>query len=276
MLDKVRGALRTDRLKRSVRDKLMRAVDEVVARHRGEQSRELDAMRHELAEIRRQLHDQSDYLREAEERAHRDIVFGAEREAAADAGDFAARYMSTARHFPHPHQTLEYGLSIAPEGGLALEFGVFTGTTLKIISAARGGEGVYGFDSFEGLPDDWRLGFPAGTFQVDGLPDVPGAELVVGWFADTLPDFLAAHPEPVDLLHIDGDLYSSARTVLELVGPRLRVGSIVVFDEFFNYPGWREHEFKAWQEYLAQGSTKAQYEAYTHLNEQVVVRITDV
>jgi hypothetical protein len=159
---------------------------------------------------------------------------------------------------------------------MALEFGVWKGTTLEIITAARGNRKVYGFDSFEGLPEDWRTGFPADTFAIDeGLPYVPGAELIKGWFNDTLPGFLAEHPEPVAFLHVDCDLYSSAKTVLDLVGPRLQPGSVVVFDEFFNYPGWRQHEFRAWQEYVERTGIHFEYVGYSGADEQVIVKIVD-
>jgi hypothetical protein len=29
---------------------------------------------------------------------------------------------------------------------------------------------------------------------------------------------------------------------------RLASGSVIVFDEYFNYPGWKVHEFKAFQD----------------------------
>ncbi|WP_436493169.1 class I SAM-dependent methyltransferase [Actinokineospora sp. HUAS TT18] len=282
MLDKVREILRTEDLKRSLRDKLMNAVDEVVSRHRRETTAEIESLRAEVVRLRDELGRQNERtadrvierVSDFEHRARRDMFYAAEAAAAADSSVFAHDAMPQAAQFTHPHQTLEHGLSLAPSGGLALEFGVYTGTTLKIIATARGGEGVYGFDSFEGLPSDWRAGYPAGAFRTDGLPEVPGADLVVGWFDDTLPAFLAEHPGPVDFLHVDGDLYSSAKTVLELVGPRLRVGSVIVFDEFFNYAGWRDHEFKAWLEYVEATGVEFRYEAYTTDNEQVVVRIT--
>jgi len=56
----------------------------------------------------------------------------------------------------------------------------------------------------------------------------------------------------------------------------LRVGSVVIFDEFFNYPGWRAHEYRAWEEFLAESGVEAVYEAYTSNNEQVVARLTAV
>ena len=133
---------------------------------------------------------------------------------------------------------------------------------------------MFGFDSFEGLPERWRTGFDTGSFTAERLPDVPGAELVVGWFEDTLPEWAAEHPEPIAFLHLDADLYSSTATVLEHIGDRLVEGSIVVFDEYFNYPGWHDHEHRAWIEFVQRSGTAFRYEAYTGDNEQVVVRIT--
>jgi predicted O-methyltransferase YrrM len=49
-----------------------------------------------------------------------------------------------------------------------------------VIAAARGDKQVFGFDSFQGLPEDWRSNMPVGTFKTGHLPDVPGAELVIG------------------------------------------------------------------------------------------------
>jgi predicted O-methyltransferase YrrM len=206
-------------------------------------------------------------------RARRDLLAVGERDAALSSAKWAEEVMPTARAFHDPVSTLEYALSIAPQGGMALEFGVFMGRSLSVIAEARKGREVYGFDSFQGLPEDYRPHVRQGVFALDQLPQVDGAELVVGWFDDTLPGFLDEHPGPVDFLHVDGDLYSSAVTVLDLVGPRLLPGSVVIFDEFFNYPGWQKHEFRAWEEYLARTGTEVSYEAYTSNNEQVVARI---
>lgn len=284
MLDRLRPLLRGETFRRALREKTKRAVSEVVEPLHGDHAGRLDRLERELAELRAQLPQVRDHvtarhgelfdrLVEFEVRTRRDIVYAADRRATLEAADFVVEHLPNAPRFGHPHETLRHGLALAPRGGLALEFGVYTGETLRLIAADRGGD-VHGFDSFEGLPEDWRTGFPAGTFDVAGLPDVPGAELVVGWFDDTLPGFLDRHPGPVDFLHVDGDLYSSARTVLNLVGPRLRAGSVIVFDEFFNFPGWRQHEYRAWTEYVARTGTRFSYEAYTYSDEQVVVRIT--
>jgi hypothetical protein len=265
------------------RDKALGLIDHVVSRYHHEQTEQIARLERQVAEMREELREEvrrqgqraHDRVLEFEIRSRHDIPFAADQEAALQSARFVHEHMPTKAGFGHPHRTLEHALSLAPSGGMALEFGVFTGTTLKMIATDRQGEQIYGFDSFKGLPADWRSGFPAGHFTVDGLPDVPGAELVVGWFDDTLPAFLAEHPGPVDFLHVDGDLYSSAKIVLDLVGPRLHAGSVIVFDEFFNFPNWQEHEYKAWREYVERTGVQFTYEGYTWGSEQVIVKLTD-
>ena len=240
----------------------------VEAAVRAEADRVEAALRAEADRVIRAVH-------EVEFRERRDLLAAGERDAAVASARFAAREMSTALAFHDPVSTLRYAVETAPAGGLALEFGVFRGSSLEVIAEGRGRRDVYGFDSFQGLPEDYRPHVRAGAFATDGLPDVTGAELVVGWFQDTLPGFLAVHPGPVHLLHVDGDLYSSAVTVLEHVGPRLVPGSVVVFDEFFNFPGWEQHEYRAWQEHLGRTGARVAYAAYTSNNEQVVVRVLE-
>ncbi|WP_345420796.1 class I SAM-dependent methyltransferase [Actinomycetospora chlora] len=235
----------------------------------GELRRAVEGLRADIASLRHELH-----AREIRDR--RDMLAAGERDAVASSAAFVRDAMPGARTFPLPGETLAHALGLAPRGGLALEFGVYSGTTLRAIAAARGDGRVYGFDSFQGLPEAWRAGFTTGTFDDVEPPEVPGAELVVGWFADTLPGFLAEHPGPVDLLHLDADLYSSTATVLEQVCPRLRPGSVVVFDEYLNHPGWESGEHLAWTEYVARAGLTFTYEAFTHDNEQVVVVVTGV
>jgi hypothetical protein len=150
---------------------------------------------------------------------------------------------------------------IPPEAseGLWLEFGVATGSTLKAIANAAD-DLVYGFDSFTGLPETWRPGFAKGAFDMDGkLPsDLPAnVRLVPGWFDASLPAFL--HRERpyarVAFAHIDCDLYSSTKTVLQEIGARLLPGAVLVFDELVDYPGYDEHEIKALFEF-PQGSKR--------------------
>ena len=86
--------------------------------------------------------------------------------------------------------------------------------------------------------------------------------------------FVASHPGPISLLHVDCDLYSSTRTIFAALGDRLIPGSVIVFDEYFNYTGWRQHEYKAFQEYLASSERRYEYLSLVPQHQQVCVRIT--
>lgn len=275
MLERVRRGLQAEQLRHKLRVKAIELIQDAIAPQR-EQIARLQAQLDDLSkEVAHQADRIVDHTVAHEVRARRDIVFAADREASLQSARFVQQHMPRVPHFGAPHETLRYALGLAPEGGMALEFGVYTGATLKIIAKARESE-VYGFDSFEGLPEDWRNGFPAGTFTMDGLPDVPGAELVPGWFDETLPKFLEQHTGPVTFLHVDCDLYSSTKTVLDLVGPRLVEGSVIVFDEYFNYPQWQEHEYKAWMEHVEAHGVEFEYLGYTYDHEQVIVKVIKV
>ncbi|MGH3765735.1 MAG: class I SAM-dependent methyltransferase [Pseudonocardiaceae bacterium] len=287
------------RIRAAVRARLVRVVDEVVSAHRHELEAALTTYRRDLVatlsahrseleaaltthnhEFRTALTAEVDRairtVHEVECRSRRDLLAAGDRAAAASSERFVREAMPTAPTFEDPIATLEYALSLAPVDGMALEFGVATGRTLTVIAAARENKQVFGFDSFEGLPEDWRTNIPAGTFKPDALPDIPGAELVVGLFEDTLPRFLASHAESVAFVHLDADLYSSTATVFEHVGPRLQPGSVILFDEYFNYPGWQQHEHRAWQEFVAASAIEFRYLAYTCNHEQVAIIITNI
>ena len=268
-----------ERVRRGARQKLQRAVSEVV----DDSSRETNAL---VEQLHRQTMDALSETREEvvalhrrvnhlEQQVRRDLTHVMDTDAARQSGDFVLAHMPKAPQFWHPHDTLRYALSQVHIPGMALEFGVATGTTLNIIAAELKTEHrIFGFDVFSGLPDTWRSGFAAGEFAQDTLPDVLGAELIPGLFEDTLPDFLTEHREPVSFLHLDADLYSSTATVLGLVGRRLMAGTIIVFDEFFNYPGWQQHEYRAWQEFVSRTGIEFEYLGYTASHEQVIARVT--
>jgi predicted O-methyltransferase YrrM len=263
-----------DRLKVAAREKLQRAVEEVVQAELASTRQRLEDMHAESLAKTQALSDQLsaqldevndrfgpvfDRLHELEWRARRDIAYALDIDAIADSAAFVREHMPKAQRFWHPHETLRFALGEVKGTGLALEFGVASGTTLKLIAEALSEElRVVGFDTFEGLPEVWRTDFPAGEFAQETIPDVPGAELVAGLFEDTLPGFLAGCDDAVGFLHLDADLYSSTKTVLDLIGDRLRPGAVVVFDEFFNFPGWQEHEYLAWSEFV--GSSGRSFE----------------
>jgi hypothetical protein len=132
--------------------------------------------------------------------------------------------------------------------GLVLEFGVAGGNTIREIASHC--DKVYGFDSFEGLPEDWRPGIEAGAFKCD-VPEVPeNVELVVGLIQDTIDDFMAKHTEQVSFIHIDVDIYSATTCILQKLKDKIKSGTIITFDELCVYGGYEDHEFKAFLEFL--------------------------
>lgn len=135
--------------------------------------------------------------------------------------------------------------------GLVLEFGVARGDSIRKIAGGFPDKTVYGFDSFEGLPEDWRPSIQKGAFSCDVPTDLPeNVTLVKGWFEDTLVPFLEEHEGPVAFLHVDCDIYSATKTIFDNLKDRIVDGTIIIFDEIFGYDGYEHHEFKAFNEYL--------------------------
>lgn len=170
------------------------------------------------------------------------------------------------------HACLRSYVKQAPPDGLIMEFGVYGGDTLRALAGGTT-RMVYGFDSFEGLPEAWN-NLPVGQFKTE-IPKFtePNIELVVGWYADTVPAFAASHPDPVALVHIDCDLYQSAKCVFDHFHARFQNGTIIVFDEFIGYTGWEEHEFKAFAEMLE--TTGYGWECFArHGGEQCAFRLS--
>lgn len=148
------------------------------------------------------------------------------------------------------YEVLRRVLDSSPPSGWAIEFGVYSGYSLAIIADHMP---VIGLDSFVGLPEDWREGFPKGKFHTGDqplpYPEYGNAIIVPGWFQDTVPELVERGLPQLGLVHIDCDLYSSTMTALNGIVGSIGAGTIVVFDEFHGYDGWQEHESKAWDEF---------------------------
>lgn len=134
--------------------------------------------------------------------------------------------------------------------GTWAEFGVADGTSLRRIASMRGQARVWGFDTFSGLPEDWKRKDDCvhlkGHFSQDVIPKVPGAHIVTGLFEDVLPSWHP--PTPITFVNVDCDLYAGASAVLRHCAPKLAQGAIVYFDEVLVYPGFEEHEALAFYE----------------------------
>lgn len=265
------------RVRSAVRNRLVSVVAEGMRAGSDGTAAELSQLRAQVAQLRDRLDEAhsglAGRLADWERRSRHDVLTAADQQAARSSADFWRQELGRAVAHFSPHDTLRAALVEAPSEGLYLEFGVATGSTLRVIAEHAPDGSVFGFDSFTGLPEHWRCGYPVGQFAQAQWPDVPGAELVVGLFDDTLPTFLEKHAEPVSFLHLDADLYSSTRTALRALSSRLRAGTVVVFDEYFNFPGWEQHEHRAWTEFCAEFGVEFEYLGFTAEDEQLSLRL---
>jgi len=191
--------------------------------------------------------------------------------------DYLEAHMQKAIGLDNQKELLEYTLDQVEVEGYYLEFGVFTGGTMRRMARRKRQAEFHGFDSFEGLPEAWS-GFTLGkgAFSLGGkLPMVPrNVQLHKGWFNQSLPKWLEEHPGKVAFIHVDCDLYSSTVDIFENLAKRLHTGTVVLFDEYFNYAHWEHHVFKAWKEFVAKHNVSYEYLGYAR--QQVAVKITSI
>jgi hypothetical protein len=77
-------------------------------------------------------------------------------------------------------------------------------------------------------------------------------------------------------MHMDADLYSSTKCVFDLLFDRMVPGTVLQFDEYFNYPGWQEHEHKAFTEFVDAHKVKFEYLGYVPDHQQIAVKILEI
>jgi hypothetical protein len=205
-----------------------------------------------------------------------DMTLAQIRLATEESAKYVTERMTKARAFNSRQELLKWALSQCEVSGLFCELGVYKGDSLNLIAQNRPEEIIHGFDTFEGLPEDWRPGFYKKAFSLKGeLPVIahPNVELHKGLFADTLPLFLEKEKRKLSFAHVDCDLYESTKVALNLLADRIGATTILVFDEYINFPGWQQHEFKAFHEFSIERKLSYQYIGYCPLSEQVAIRI---
>lgn len=202
------------------------------------------------------------------ERNHRWVANLAERNrrVAAVTHDFVESEMPDALFYLDQFAVIESKRDDMYElGGYILDLGVYRGGSTRRLARIWREETIHGFDSFEGLPEDWSYVLKGEFGDIAGkLPDMPdNVVLYKGWFEDTLPRWKAGHCErPISILRIDCDIYSSTKTVFDILGDRLKPGSWLVFDELIGYRGWEKHEYKAFMEFIGESGFNFTYIAY--------------
>lgn len=159
--------------------------------------------------------------------------------------------------------------------GLFIEFGVHKGKSINFFSKIIKNNLIYGFDSFEGLREDWK-GTQAqkGTFNLKGIipPLRKNVIPVKGWIQDTLPKFIKEKDQDkINFVHIDVDTYETSHFILKTIKPFLNKDAIILFDELYNCIGWEENEYKSLTEIF--NENEYNYLAFSKEGSQVIIQI---
>lgn len=190
--------------------------------------------------------------------------------------EYVSEHMRGAAAVCSSKEILDLALAAATIDGEFLEFGVFSGGTLNYMAKRRPDLVFHGFDSFEGLPEGWIGGgttWRKGAFDRKGRPPRVRRNVRIhkGIFADTLPRWKEDHSGRVAFLHIDSDLYSSAKCVFDHLADRIAPGTVILFDEYFNYPNWQQHEFRAFQEFVSSRAVQYEYIGFARIQAAVEI-----
>lgn len=201
-----------------------------------------------------------------------------------EATQFVNTTLKQAIPFESDAEVFRYASDEAKIDGLFIELGTGRGRSTNFLAALNPRKTIYTFDSYLGLPANWDRGsvfVPGHLFAWPEGQELPtfllNVELKKGWFAETLPQFANLHDdEPIAFLHVDCDIYESTAQGLDILGPMIVDKTIILFDEFYNYPNYRNHEYKAFQEFLEKYSCEPEYLAYNSHHEQVALRVRKV
>lgn len=134
-----------------------------------------------------------------------------------------------------------------------LEFGVFEGASIRqwCDLNKNASSRFFGFDSFEGLPEDWHSGKRKGAFNTNGKrPEIADSRVsfVAGWFQKSMRGFMASYgPQSRLVIHVDCDLYSSTLYCLTTLDPVISAGTLIVLDDFFD----ALHVYRALSDYCS-------------------------
>lgn len=158
---------------------------------------------------------------------------------------------------------LRKSLSLSSSTGWFMEFGTYKGYSINMMANWYPDQTFYGFDSLVGLPEAWERSdtstYDKGHFQTPKPHFNHNVDFVFGYFHESLPSWLEENAKDdsfVSFLHIDSDLYSSAKTVLTLLNDYINTGTVIVFDELCDwqdsgiYPKWKDGEWKALCEWI--------------------------
>ena len=154
------------------------------------------------------------------------------------------------------------------------EFGVWRGESFKyLIKTFKQG---FGFDTFEGLPENWHE-TKKGTYSAEGIiPKIDGGTFIKGKFENTLPKFFSESRPKASIINIDADLYTSTLCALNYSKPIMDKDTILIFDEFIINKNWEQDEYKALNEFCSNNNLNYEVLAVSYFTKQVAVKLIGI
>ncbi len=151
------------------------------------------------------------------------------------------------------------------------EFGVWRGISFRyLLKAFNKG---YGFDTFDGLPEDWH-NQKKGSYSSEGnQPEINGGTFIEGKFQDTLPKFFSKARPTASIINFDADLYSSTICAINHAKSIIDEDTILIFDEFIMNDYWEEDEYKALNEFCLMNDFIYKVIAVCYFSKQVAVKL---
>ncbi len=214
------------------------------------------------------------------------------KKAASESADFIERHLHTALVFRDKEPKIKFRnfvINKANNNGYFIELGVSKGESLLYFAKEKPACTFYGFDSFEGLPEDWYGACdPKGTYGNDSYEVLcehsENIKIIQGLFEETVPKFVeqmrnksslngenSEKKQPyISFMHLDANIYSATKFALDNFMDFFDEGTVLVFDDFLAYPGYKNNEFKAFHETI---DVRFNYKfiAFQHMRAAIII-----
>ena len=205
----------------------------------------------------------------------KNIRVAAQLRAATSSAEWLHRNADRAPTYDRRNEMLEALFPFVPAEGDLAEFGVHTGAITVFVRPRFADRRYHAFDSWRGVPEAMSLRRKKFFFDLNGVvPKLPPDAIIhSGWFHETIPKWREQFDAPIAFAYIDCDLYESVCTVLEGLTDRIRAGTILVFDSWYNFPNWEEHSPKASEEWMQRHGIRMEPIGVTTMDHSVAFRI---
>jgi len=133
---------------------------------------------------------------------------------------------------------------------------------------------LYCFENVKGLEEDWKdykKGNLKNNFSMKF--ERKNVKLVIGDYKENIKKLLNENKQKCELVYLDCNTYNITKEVLNVLKERIVKDTILFIYDYFNYLGWEEGQFKAFQEFVKENNIKYKYLAYEKYGYTVAIKI---